>query len=114
MTAIRKWTIRLFLAESRDCGSTQDHRSSCRFHDIFCWLCSNYAPTMKPAKLKVGRVYFGLAYENDNRAHPIVHTYEFLGVETAATLAGEKQYVFRFVGSKDSLQVTERQIEHVI
>ena len=69
---------------------------------------------MQPTDLEVGRVYFGLAYEDDDCTRPIVHTYEYLGVHADGTLADGKEYLFRFVGSEDSLQLKEQQIGYLI
>jgi hypothetical protein len=63
------------------------------------------------AKLKVGSIYFGVAYEDDEFTRPILHTYEYLG-ETSDTK--EAPFHFRFVGSDDKLELAERQLDLIL
>ncbi len=71
---------------------------------------------MKPSQLKIGRVYFGLAYEDDDFTRPIVNSYEYLGVDIDEALKTPegKQYFFRFIGSDERLQLKEHQLPHLI
>ena len=71
---------------------------------------------VQPSRLAIGRVYFSLAYEDDDLIRPIVHSYEYLGVgidESSRTPEGNL-YVFRFIGSDDRLDLKEHQLNHVI
>ena len=66
---------------------------------------------MRRAELKTGSIYFGVTYEDDAFTRPIVHTYEYLG-ETSEVK--EAPYLFRFVGSDDEVQLTERQLDLIL
>ena len=65
-------------------------------------------------RLKVGQVYFGLSYEDDDLTRPIVDSYEYLGVDLDGTTTGGTSYFFRYIGSDDRLQLKEHQIPHLI
>lgn len=71
---------------------------------------------IQASKLEIGRVYFGLSYEDDDLTRPMVNTYEYLGVniDGPAKTPDDTQYFFRFVGAEDLLQIREQQIPHVI
>src|SRR4051812_40801999 len=64
--------------------------------------------SVRRAALKVGVIYFGVAYEDDEFTRPILHTYEYLG-ETSD--AKEASFLFRFVGSDDQIELAERQLD---
>ena len=66
---------------------------------------------MHQAELKTGSIYFGVTYEDEAFTRPIVHTYEYLG-ETSGVK--EAPYLFRFVGSDDEVQLTERQLDLIL
>ena len=66
---------------------------------------------MRRAELKTGSIYFGVTYEDDAFTQPIVDTYEYLG-ETSGVK--EAPYLFRFVGSDDEVQLSERQLDLVL
>jgi hypothetical protein len=66
---------------------------------------------VRRAELKVGSIYFGVAYEDDEFTRPILHTYEYLG-ETGDTK--EAPFLFRFVGSDDEVQLAERQLDLIL
>ncbi len=66
---------------------------------------------MRRAELKIGSIYFGVAYEDDEFMRPILHTYEYLG-ETSDTK--EAPFLFRFVGSDDEVQLAERQLDLIL
>lgn len=66
---------------------------------------------MRSAELKVGSIYFGVAYEDDEFRRPILHTYEYLG---GAGHAKEAAFLFRFVGSDDEMQLAERQLDLIL
>jgi hypothetical protein len=63
------------------------------------------------AELKTGSIYFGVTYEDEEFTRPIVHTYEYLG-ETSGVK--EAPFLFRFVGSDDEVQLTERQLHLIL
>jgi hypothetical protein len=63
------------------------------------------------ADLTIGSIYFGVTYEDDAFTRPIVHTYEYLG-ETSG--ASEAPHLFRFVGSDDEVQLSERQLDLIL
>lgn len=56
-------------------------------------------------ELKVGCIYCGLAYEDDDLRYPIVNTYEYLG-----TAGGKGMHEFRFLGSGDFLELADDQL----
>jgi hypothetical protein len=66
---------------------------------------------VRRAELRVGSIYFGVTYEDEAFTRPIVHTYEYLG-ETSGVK--EAPYLFRFVGSDDEVQLSERQLDLVL
>jgi hypothetical protein len=66
---------------------------------------------VRPAELTVGSIYFGVTYEDDAFTRPIVHTYEYLG-ETSGVK--EAAHLFRFVGSDDEIQLSERQLDLIL
>ena len=66
---------------------------------------------MRIAELAVGSIYFGVTYEDDAFTRPIVHTYEYLG---EASGAPEAPHLFRFVGSDDEVQLSERQLDLIL
>ena len=66
---------------------------------------------MLRAELKVGSIYFGVSYEDDEFMRPILHTYEYLG---EATDTKEAPFLFRFVGSDDEMELTERQLDLIL
>lgn len=57
--------------------------------------------------MDIGRIYFGLAYADDDLKYPIVHSYEYLG------LSGESSdiHTFRFLGTGDLLELTDGQLD---
>ena len=57
--------------------------------------------------MDIGRIYFGLAYADDNLKYPIVNSYEYLG------LSGDDPdvHIFRFLGTGDLLELTDRQLD---
>lgn len=71
---------------------------------------------MQPSELEVGRVYFGLAYEDDELTRPIVHSYEYLGTDIngAPKTTEGTRYCFRFLGSQDSFEVTQQQLDLIL
>ena len=66
---------------------------------------------MRRAELKVGSIYFGVTYEDDAFTRPIVHTYAYLG---DASGVAEAPDLFRFVGSDDEVQLSERQLDLIL
>ena len=66
---------------------------------------------MRPADFKLHGIYFGIAYEDEAFARPIIRTYEYLG-ETSGV--NDAPHLFRFVGSDDELHLSERQLNHVL
>jgi len=66
---------------------------------------------VRRAELRAGSIYFGVTYEDEAFTRPIVHTYEYLG-ETSGVK--EAPYLFRFVGSDDEVQLSERQLDLVL
>ena len=66
---------------------------------------------MSRAELNVGSIYFGITYEDDAFTRPILHTYEYLGESSGVK---EAPYLFRFVGSDDEVQFTERQLDLIL
>ena len=66
---------------------------------------------MKPqSTLEIGRIYFGLAYEDDDLKYPIVHSYEYLGLS-------EKHpdtHKFRNLGSNDHDLVKDEELEFIL
>ncbi|HET7765854.1 MAG TPA: hypothetical protein VFK92_12260 [Burkholderiales bacterium] len=62
-------------------------------------------------QLKVGSIYFGVAYEDDEFTRPILHTYEYLG-ETSGKK--EAPFLFRFIGFDDRLELAERQLDLIL
>jgi len=63
------------------------------------------------AELVTGSIYFGVTYEDEAFTRPIVHTYEYRG-ETSGVK--EAPYLFRFVGSDDEIQLSERQLDLIL
>jgi hypothetical protein len=63
------------------------------------------------ADLKVGSIYFGVTYEDEEFTRPIIHTYEYLG-ETSGVEGAP--HLFRFVGSDDEMQLSERQLDLIL
>ena len=66
---------------------------------------------MRSADLITGSIYFGVTYEDEAFTRPIVHTYEYMG-ETSGIK--EAPYLFRFVGSDDEIQLSERQLDLIL
>ena len=60
--------------------------------------------------LEIGHIYFALAYEGDGMRYPVVHSYEYLGTSDEAT----EVHLFRFLGSGDSLELTEGQLDLIV
>lgn len=63
----------------------------------------------QPEELIVGRIYFDIAYEDDDLRYPIVHSYEYCGLS-------EKRngfHQFRCLGSDDSLWVKYEDLEFI-
>jgi hypothetical protein len=58
-------------------------------------------------ELKIGRIYFGIAYEDDALKYPIIHSYEYLGLSDEQP----EVHAFRFLGSGDSLELTDGQLD---
>ena len=71
---------------------------------------------MQYRQLKIGHIYFGLSYEDDDLTCPMVNSYEYLGVDINGSpkTSDGTQYFFRFVGTEDLLQLKKQQIPHVI
>ena len=73
---------------------------------------------MNAHELKKGRIYFGVRYEDEACTRPVVHTYEYLGLNVHASAEelakGERMYCFRRLGSDDVLEVTEGELKHVL
>ena len=71
---------------------------------------------MEPSKLRVGGIYFGIGYEDDEFTRPMIDTYEYLGtdVDGAPDTSSGPQHFFRFVGSEERLQLKETQISHLV
>jgi hypothetical protein len=57
--------------------------------------------------LDIGRIYFGLAYEDDDLKYPIVHSYEYLGLSGGSS----DVHSFRFLGTGDLLELTDGQLD---
>ena len=66
---------------------------------------------MRRAELRVGTIYFGVAYEDDAFTRPILHTYEYLGESKDSK---DAPFIFRFVGSGDSIELTEHQLNLIL
>jgi hypothetical protein len=66
---------------------------------------------VRRVKLKVGSIYFSVAYEDDEFTRPILHTYEYLG-EVKDTK--DAPFHFRFIGSDDKLELAERQLDLIL
>jgi hypothetical protein len=66
---------------------------------------------VRRAELKVGSVYFGVSYEDDAFTRPILHSYEYLGEKSGRS---EALLLFRFLGSEDELQLSERQLDLIL
>ena len=66
---------------------------------------------MRRAELKVGSIYFGVSYEDDAFTRPILHSYEYLGESSGKS---EAPLLFRFLGSEDELQLSERQLDLIL
>ena len=66
---------------------------------------------MRRAELKLNGTYFGIAYEDEAFTRPIIRTYEYLGENSGVN---EAPFLFRLVGSDDELQLSERQLTHVL
>lgn len=64
---------------------------------------------MKQSALEVGRIYFGITYEDDDLTYPIVHSYEYLGLSKRRPTVHE----FRCLGSNDSYLVTDDELEFI-
>jgi hypothetical protein len=65
--------------------------------------------TMKAQDLKDRGIYFGLSYEDENGALPILRSYQYV---FAGSQSGS--FCFRVVGSDDTLELTERQLDLVL
>ncbi|HEX8988223.1 MAG TPA: hypothetical protein VF816_09685 [Rhodocyclaceae bacterium] len=65
---------------------------------------------MERENLIPGRIYFGVAFGDDELTIPIIHSYEFLGMSEDSSAA----FRFRFIGTDDLLELTERQLDIVI
>lgn len=66
---------------------------------------------MEPQQvLEIGRIYFGVAYEDDQRRYPIIHSYEYQGVSND----DPGIHVFRFLGTGDSLELTESNLDLIV
>lgn len=61
-------------------------------------------------ELNLGRIYFGLAYEDDGLRYPIVQTYEYLGRSGDPS----ELHIFRLLGSGDTLELGEGQLDLVL
>lgn len=68
--------------------------------------------------LKKGGVYFGMRYEDETCTLPLVHSYEYLGINLDASpeeLAnGVEMHCFRRLGSEDTLELTERELKYIL
>lgn len=73
---------------------------------------------MNACDLKKRHIYFGIRYEDDACTRPLVHTYEYLGINVHASAEelakGEEMYSFRRLGTEDVLEVTERELKHIL
>jgi len=71
---------------------------------------------MEPSELVTGQIYFGLGYEDDAFTRPIITSYEYLGtaVESPLNTLDGAEYLFRFLGGEDRLQLKEHQVRHLI
>jgi hypothetical protein len=65
--------------------------------------------------LRAGGIYFCLAYEDNEQLRPIIHSLQYIGTEGDALTGGEGdlRYVFRCVGSEDSMEFLEGQLDLV-
>ena len=66
---------------------------------------------MRREELTVGSIYFGVSYEDEEFTRPIIHSYEYLGQTSGVPNA---PHLFRFVGSDDEVQLSERQLDLVV
>jgi hypothetical protein len=57
--------------------------------------------------LEIGRIYFGVGYEDDGLRYPIVHSYEYVGVSSSRPGI----HLFRFVGTGNSLELADSQLD---
>lgn len=60
--------------------------------------------------LEIGRIYFDLAFEDDDMRYPVIHAYEFLGTSKNEP----PTYTFRFIGTDDYLDLTERNLDLIV
>ena len=67
---------------------------------------------MQTRTLKKGSVYFGLSFENDNSSRLMVNSYEYIGLNIEKS--DRDRYFFRLLGSEDTIEMTERQLDLVL
>lgn len=60
----------------------------------------------RQSALEVGKIYFGVVYEDDELTYPIINSYEYLGLSNRRPGA----HNFRCLGSKDSYVVGEDEV----
>ena len=60
--------------------------------------------------LEIGKLYFGVSYEDEEMAYPIIQSYEYLGLD------GENAdlHLFRILGSGDELEVGESNLDLIL
>lgn len=65
--------------------------------------------------LREGGIYFCLAYEDSEHLCPIIHSLQYIGTEGDVSNGGggELRYVFRCLGSDDSMEFLEGQLDLV-
>jgi hypothetical protein len=63
-------------------------------------------------ELKVGSVYFGFSYENDDHAWLMINSYEYLG-RNLQPPGDVGDYLFRYLDSEDDLVLAENQLETI-
>jgi hypothetical protein len=67
---------------------------------------------MSARQLKVGSMYFGVSYENEDPARLMINSYEYLG-RNQQPPGDVGDYLFRYLGSEDELVLAEDQLDAI-
>jgi hypothetical protein len=71
---------------------------------------------MESTALVIGAVYFCVVYEDDAYVRPLIKSYEYIGpnIYDALNTSQSEMYFFRFLGSDNTLELTERQLDIIL
>lgn len=65
---------------------------------------------MQGQPLEIGRIYFNLAFEDDDMRLPVIYSCEYLGI----TGGNVGVHTFRLLGTGDSLELNDGQLDLIV